>query len=133
MVNVLQFSFSLSYTGPKILLYTSLSKMFYYSTCFTKIILSSDTLAYISSSFCSFACSCSSSPCTPPPLDPPLLLSFALFIPLLFSECYKCIDQSPLASDVHVAFCCVIGAISATEQCELCEPLLRYHDSMCIA
>ena len=28
MVNILQFTFSLSYTGPKILLYTFLSKMF---------------------------------------------------------------------------------------------------------
>jgi hypothetical protein len=28
LVNILQFSFSLSYTGPKILLYTFLSKMF---------------------------------------------------------------------------------------------------------
>jgi hypothetical protein len=28
LVNILQFSFSLSYTGPRILLYTFLSKMF---------------------------------------------------------------------------------------------------------
>jgi hypothetical protein len=28
LVNILQFSFSLSYTGPKILLYTFLSKVF---------------------------------------------------------------------------------------------------------
>jgi hypothetical protein len=28
LVNILQFSFPLSYTGPKILLYTFLSKMF---------------------------------------------------------------------------------------------------------
>jgi hypothetical protein len=62
------------------------------------------------------------------PLILVLLLLFLFSFPLLFSECYKCIDQYPLASGVHVAFCCIIGAISATE---LCEPLLEYHDSMC--
>jgi hypothetical protein len=37
LVNVLQFSFSLSYTGPKILLYTLLSKMF---SCFLSLFVS---------------------------------------------------------------------------------------------
>ena len=37
LVNILQFSFSLSYTGPKILLYTFLSKMF---TCFLSLFVS---------------------------------------------------------------------------------------------
>ena len=37
MVIILQFSFSLSYTGPKILLYTSLSKMF---NCFLSLFVS---------------------------------------------------------------------------------------------
>ena len=37
MVNILQFSFSLSYTGPKILLYTFLSKMF---NCFLCLFVS---------------------------------------------------------------------------------------------
>jgi len=34
VVNIFQFSFSLSYTGPKILLYTFLSKMF---NCFLSL------------------------------------------------------------------------------------------------
>jgi len=37
LVNILQFSFSLSYTGPKILLYTFLSKMF---DCFPSLFVS---------------------------------------------------------------------------------------------
>ena len=37
MVNVVQFSFSLPYTGPKILLYTFLSKMF---VCFLSVFVS---------------------------------------------------------------------------------------------
>ena len=37
LVNILQFSFSLSYTGPKILLYTFLSKMF---NCFLSLFVS---------------------------------------------------------------------------------------------
>jgi len=37
LVNILQFSFSLSYTGPKILLHTFLSKMF---NCFLSLFVS---------------------------------------------------------------------------------------------
>jgi hypothetical protein len=37
LVNILQFSFSLSYTGPKILLYTFLSKVF---NCFLSLFVS---------------------------------------------------------------------------------------------